>query len=98
MRTFYLYKKFSEDGESVRKLAEDLIMGEDAAFAVTEHDRSFRELDRSISKGKSGDIIIIDTMQDLGQNKDDIVRRLKKIINKRLVLLSCDFTGTYIRQ
>lgn len=95
MRTFYLYKKFSENGESVKKLAEDFIMNGDVAFAVTEHDRSFRELDRSISRGKSGDVIVIDAMHDLGSNKDDIVRRLRKIINKQLVLLSCDFTGTY---
>lgn len=96
MRTFYLYKKFSENGESVKKLAEDFIMDGDAAFAVTEHDRSFRELDRSISRGKNGDVIVIDAMHDLGSSKDDIVRRLGKIINKQLVLLSCDFSGTYI--
>ena len=95
MRTFYLYKKFSEDGASVRKLAEDFIRDGDTAFAVTEHDRRYSKLDLSISKGENGDVIITDAMSDLGENNSDIIRRLRKIIDKRLTLLACDFAGTF---
>ena len=95
MRTFYLYKKFSENGNSVKKLAENFISDGDAAFAVTEHNKRFDKLDISISKARSGDVLIIESLYDLGDNKDDLILRLNKIIEKRLVLLLCDFTGTF---
>lgn len=95
MRTFYLYKKISENGNSVKKLAENFISDGDAAFAVTEHNKRFDKLDISISKARSGDVLIIESLYDLGDNKDDLILRLNKIIEKRLVLLLCDFTGTF---
>lgn len=95
MKSLYLYKKFSEDGKSVISLAEDFVTKDDRAFAVTEHDRKFDELDNVILNGIAGDVIIVESLHDLGTDNKEMIKRIKRIINKRISLLSCDFSGTY---
>lgn len=94
-RRFYLYKKFSEDGIAIRKIAESFVSSNDEAFVVTEHDRKFDKLDKVLSEGKDGDILIIETMEDIGADNEALVKRLQRIIDHRICLISCDMKATY---
>lgn len=94
-RRFYLYKKFSEDGTAIRELAETFISPNDEVFVVTEHDRKYDKLNKVLTDGKSGDILVIENMADIGVDDEAIMKHLQCIIDHRICLMACDMKATY---
>lgn len=95
MRRLYLYKKFTEDGVAIRDAAANIARSDDEVFVVTEHDRKHEELDKVIERGHAYDILFIEGVDDLGQTTESTLKRLRKIMEKRICLVSCDLKMTY---
>ena len=95
MRRLYLYKKFTEDGVAIRDAAANIARSDDEVFVVTEHDRKHEELDKAIETSRAHDIIIVKTMDNMGQAADDTLKRLRTIMEKRICFISCDMKMTY---
>lgn len=95
MRKLYLYKKFSEDGVSVRKIAQNLFHKEDEIYVVFDHTRKETALTKAMDTASAGDIFIIDSLCDLGQTDQEIIRRLRCFMDKRICLIICAVKSTY---
>ena len=95
MRRLYLYKKFTEDGVAIRDAAANIARSDDEVFVVTEHDRKHEELDKAIETSRAHDIIIVKTMDNMGQAAEDTLKRLRTIMEKRICFISCDMKMTY---
>lgn len=95
MRKLYLYKKFSEDGVSVKKIAQNLFHKEDEIYVVFDHARKETALTKAMDTASAGDIFIIDSLCDLGQTDQEIIRRLCCFMDKRICLIICAVKSTY---
>ena len=95
MRKLYLYKKFSEDGVSVKKMAQNLFHKEDEIYVVSDHARKETALTKVMDTASAGDIFIIDSLCDLGQTDQEIIRRLRCFMDKRICLIICAVKSTY---
>lgn len=95
MRKLYLYKKFSEDGVSVRKMAQHLFHKEDEINVISDHARKETALTEAMNAASARDIFIIDSLCDLGQTDQEIIRRLRCFMDKRICLIICAVKSTY---
>lgn len=95
MRKLYLYKKISEDGISVRKMAQHLFHKEDEINVVSDHARKETALTEAMDAAAARDIFIIDSLCDLGQTDQEIIRRLRYFMDKRICLIICAIKSTY---
>lgn len=95
MRKLYLYKKFSEDGVSVKKMAQNLFHKEDEIYVVFDHARKETALSKAMDTASVGDIFIIDSLCDLGQTDQEIIRRLRCFMDRRICLIICAVKSTY---
>ena len=95
MRKLYLYKKFSEDGVFVKKMAQNWFHKEDEIYVVSDHTRKETALTKAMDTASAGDIFIIDSLCDLGQTDQEIIRRLRCFMDKRICLIICAVKSTY---
>lgn len=95
MRKLYLYKKFSEDGVSVRKMAQHLFHKEYEINVISDHARKETALTEAMDAAAARDIFIIDSLCDLGQTDQEIIRRLRYFMDKRICLIICAVKSTY---
>lgn len=96
MRKLYLYKKFYEGGVSVRNMAQHLFhKKEDEINVISDYARKETALTKALDTASAGDIFIIDSLCDLGQTDQEIIRRLRCFMNKRICLIICAVKSTY---
>lgn len=95
MRQLYLYQKFSEDGQTVRDIAQQFVQKDDRIFSVTDHDRQDDMLRKAMDRAKAGDILFVETLDDLGWSAGDVRKRLRQAIDRQICLVICDMKSTY---
>lgn len=96
MRKIYLYKKYTEDGNAVKEIAEELMHSADKLYVVTEHSRESTKFDEAVNQCSRGDVLIIENLTDLGQETGEAIARLDKVIASGICLVSSDVKATFM--